>query len=98
MTDTTGFAVGDVVYIDNGTIGNSEWGRVKAVSANTSITIEDNLVNAQTGATVYDQAQIFRAVDINLRAIGRIRVVVDNTGTGQAIAVEAHMVTADSFE
>lgn len=97
MTSTSGFAVGDIVYIDNATIGNSEWGRIKAVSTDVSITIEDNLVNAQTGATVYDQAQIFRAVDINCRAIGRLRVVVDNTGTGQAIAVEAHMVTADSF-
>lgn len=97
MTDTTGFVAGDIIYIDNGTIGNSEWGRIKSIVGNTSVTIEDNLVNAQTGATVYDQAQIFRAVDINCRAIGRLRVVVDNTGTGQAIAVEADMVSADSF-
>lgn len=97
VASTTGLVVGDIIYIDNGTIGNSEWGRIKAISANVSVTIEDNLVNAQTGATLYDQAQIFRAVDINCRAIGRLRVVVDNTGTGQAIAIESHMVTADSF-
>lgn len=97
MAATAGFVVGSIIYIDNSTIANSEWGRVKAVSANASVTIEDNLLFAQTGSTVYGQAQIFRAVDINCRAIGRLRVVVDNTGTGQAIAVEAHMITADSF-
>ena len=94
---TAGFVAGDIIFIQNGTIGNSEWGRVKSIVTNTSVTIEDNLVNAQTGATMYDQAQIFRAVDINCRALGRLRLVVDNTGTGQAIAVEAHVVTADSF-
>lgn len=97
VASTTGFVAGDIIYIDNGTIGNSEWGRVKSIVTNTSITIEDNLVNGQTGATIYDQAQIFRAIDINCRAIGRLRVVVDNKGSGQAVAVEAHMVTADSF-
>lgn len=94
---TAGFVAGDIIFIDNGTIGNSEWGRIKSISANVSVTIEDNLVNAQTGATIYDQAQIFRVVDINCRAISRLRVVIDNTGTGQAIAIEADAVTADSF-
>lgn len=97
VASTTGFTAGDLIYIDNGTIGNSEWGRVKSISTNVSITIEDNLVNAQTCATMYDQAQIFRPVDINCRAIGRLRLVVDNTASGQAVAVEAHIVTATSF-
>lgn len=97
VASTTNLTAGDIIYIDNGTIANSEWGRIKSISTNTSVTIEDNLVNAQTGATLYDQAQIFRVVDINCRAIGRLRLVVDNTGTGQAVAVEAHVVTADSF-
>lgn len=97
VASTTNLVVGDIIYIDNGTIANSEWGRIKSVVTNTSVTIEDNLVNAQTGATIFDQAQIFRIVDVNCRAIGRLRLVVDNTGTGQAIAVEAAIVTADSF-
>jgi hypothetical protein len=97
VASTTNLVAGDIIYIDNGTIANSEWGRIKSISSNVSVTIEDNLVNAQTGATLYDQAQIFRVVDVNCRAIGRLRLVVDNTGTGQAIAVEAHIVTADGF-
>ena len=93
VSSTTNLVVGDLVYIDNSTIGNS----IKSVSTNTSVTIEDNLVNAQTGSTIYDQAHIFRVVDVNCRAVGRLRLVADNSGTGQAVAVEAHMVTADSF-
>jgi hypothetical protein len=93
---TSGLVAGDLVYIDNGTIGNSEWGRVKSISTNTSITIEDNLLNAQTGATIYDQAEYF-AAQIDLTAVGRIRVVADGRNTGQAVAVEALMVTGDSI-
>lgn len=96
VASTTNLVVGDIIFIDNGTIGNSEWGRIKAVSTNTSVTIEDNLVNAQTGATIYDQAEMFVA-QLDLTAVGRLRLVADGSGTGQAVAVEAHMVTGDSI-
>lgn len=94
---TTNLTAGDIIFIQNGTIGNSEWGRIKSVSTNTSVTIEDNLANAQTSSTMFDQGQIFRVADINCRALGRLRVVVDNTGTGQTIAFEIEMITTDSF-
>lgn len=99
VASTTNLTAGDLIYIDNTTIGNSEWHRIKSITTNTSVTLEDNLANAQSSgaATIFDQAQIFRPVNLDLRAIGRIRVVVDNTGTGQAIAIESHIVTADSF-
>ena len=54
------------------------------------------LVNAQTGSTIYDQGEFFSTV-LDLTAIGRIRLVADFSGTGQACAVEAYMVTADSI-
>lgn len=96
VASTTNLTVGDLIYIDNGTIGNSEWGRIKSVSTNTSVTIEDNLVNAQTGATIYDQAEFYVA-QLDLTAVGRIRLVANGCNTGQAVAVEAHMVTGDSI-
>lgn len=96
MTSTTGMGVGDIVYIDNGTIANSEWGRIKVVTSNTSITLEDNLVNAQTGATVYPAGEMF-AAQIDCTAVGRLRVVVDGSGTGQAVAVEAELVSGDAI-
>jgi hypothetical protein len=96
MASTTGFTVGDIVYIDNGTIANSEWGRIKTVTTNTSITLEDNLVNAQTGATVYAGAQIFTAA-LDLSGVKRLRVVANGSGTGQAVALQAQIITCDSI-
>ncbi len=95
MTSTTNFAVGDIIYIDNTTIANSEWGRVKTVTTNTSVTIEDNLVNAQTSSTVYRAAEMYPAL-LDLSAVTRLRLVADGSGTGQAMACEAFLVTADS--
>jgi hypothetical protein len=97
MASTTGFTVGDVVYIDNTTIANSEWGRIKTVTSNTSITLEDNLVNAQTGATVYAGAQIFTAANLDLSGVKRLRVVANGSGTGQAVALQAQIITCDSI-
>ena len=97
MASTTGFVVGDVVYFDNTTVLNSEWGRIKAVAANVSVTLEDVLANAQTGATVYDQAEIYAPVSVDLRGAKRIRVVADGAGGGQAFAVEAKMLAWDEL-
>lgn len=96
VASTTNLVAGDMIYIDNSTIGNSEWGRIKSISANVSVTIEDNLVNAQTGSTLFDQAELYTSY-LDLSAVGRIRVVADFSGTGQACAVQAFMVTADSI-
>ena len=96
VASTINLAAGDLVFIDNSTIENSEWGRVKAISTNSSITLEDNLANAQTGSTIYDSAEYFVA-QLDLSSIGRLRLVVDGRNTGQAVAVEAFMVTADSI-
>ena len=96
MASTTNLAANDIIYIDNGTIANSEWGRIKSVSTNVSVTIEDNLVNAQTGATIYDGAEVFVA-NLNLQSVGRIRVVVDGSSFTQAFAIESHIVTTDSI-
>jgi hypothetical protein len=95
VASTTNLTVGDLIYIDNGTIANSEWGRIKSIVTNTSVTIEDNLANAQTGATLYDQAEIV-GLRVDLVDVMRLRVVADGSGTGQAVAVEVIMSTWDS--
>lgn len=95
MANTTNITVGDYLYIDNTTIANSEWGRVKAVSSNTSATIEDNLANAQTSSTIYDSAEQF-ICQLDLTAISRIRIVVDGASYTQAFAIKVLMVTGDS--
>jgi len=96
VASTTNLTAADIVFIDNSTIGNSEWGRVKSISTNASITIEDNLVNAQTGSTIYDAAEIFPPVAIPAGAV-RVRAVIDGANFTQAFAVQVGLITIDSI-
>jgi hypothetical protein len=94
VASTTNLAAGDLIFIDNGTIGNSEWARIKSISLNTSVTVEDALVNAATGCTIYDSAEIYAPVAIPEGA-ARIRCVVDGSLFTQAFAVQALYSTID---
>lgn len=96
VASTTNLAAGDIVFFDNSTIGNSEWGRIKSIVANTSVTLEDAITNAQTGSTIYDRAEMFVA-QLDLTAVKRLRVVVDGSLFTQAFAIEAHMVSGDAI-
>jgi hypothetical protein len=93
---TANLAAGDVIFIDNGTIGNSEWARIKSIVLNTSVTVEDALVNAATGCTIYDAAEIYAPVAVPEGA-SRIRLVVDGSLFTQAFAVEARYSTIDGI-
>jgi hypothetical protein len=93
---TTNLAAGDIIFIDNGTIGNSEWARIKSIVTNTSVTVEDALVNAATGCTLTDSAEIYAPVAIPEGA-SRIRCVVDASLFTQACAVEARYSTIDGI-
>jgi len=96
VASTTNLTAGDLIFIDNGTIANSEWARIKAISANVSVTVEDALVNAATGCTLYDSAEIYAPVAIPEGAL-RIRCVVDASLFTQACAVEARYSTIDGI-
>ncbi len=96
VASTTNLAAGDVIYIDNGTIANSEWARIKSIVTNTSVTIEDGLVNAQTGATIYDLAEIYSPIAIPEGAV-RIRAVADGSLFTQAFAIQVSLMTLDSL-
>jgi len=96
VASTTNLTAGDIIYIDNGTIANSEWGRIKSIVSNTSVTIEDNLVNAQTSSTIYDTAEIYAPVQIPEGAV-RIRFVADGDLFTQAFAVDAYYTTIDGI-
>lgn len=97
VASTTGFAVGQVVFIRNTTPANSEWGRIKSMVANTSITLEDNLLFAQTGSTIRNRAEIPNAIALDLTPIKRLRLVVDGSQFTQLFAVRARLVTGDSI-
>lgn len=96
MASTTGFARGDVILIKNSTFANSEFHRIVAVTTNTSVTIIDGITNSQTGSTIYNQAEMYVS-QLDLTAIGRIRVVADCSDTGRETAIAAYLVTGDSI-
>jgi hypothetical protein len=90
---TTNLSVEDLIFIKNTTLANSEFHRIKAVTANTNVTVDDDLTNAQTGSTVYDQAEEYVA-PLDLTAIKRIRLQVDNAQNARTVCVEAIAVAA----
>lgn len=94
---TTGLAIGDIIYIDNTTIGNSEFHRIKLVTASTSVTLEDNLNNTQgVTSNIYNAAEMYTC-QLDLASIGRLRLVIDGANFTQAFAIEAFMVTGDNI-
>lgn len=95
VASTANLAAGDLVFISNGTPANSEWGRVKSIVTNTSITLEDNLVNAQTGSTLYDSAEIYAPVPIP-KNVYRMRAVIDGASFTQAFSAQVKYSTVES--
>jgi len=88
MADTTGFVAGALVFIKNSTIINSEVHRIKSVATNTSITLDDNLTNAQTGSTCYSVAEKFGEV-FSVFPFKRIRIQFDNTANARTSVIDA---------
>jgi len=96
VSSTTNLSVGNIIFIKNATIANSEWARISGVTTNASITVIDGLTNAQTGSTIYNLAEMYTA-QLDLTAIGRIRLVADGSGTGRATVIQGLMTTGDSI-
>lgn len=98
MASTANLLVGNIIFIDNSTIGNSEWGRIKSIVVNTSITLEDNLLFAQNAgaATIYNKAEMYPC-QVDLTPHLRLRVVVDGSLFTQAFAIRARLSSGDSI-
>ena len=76
------------IYFKNSTIANSELGYLVSHVANTSVTIQDGITNAQTGSTMWDIAKRY-VVQIPLSAV-RVRVIYDNTYDSDGAAVDTY--------
>jgi len=96
---TTGFAAGDLLYIqDTGTLADSEWARCQEVVLNTSVNLIDGLTTQKDSADViWNDANVFFC-SLDLTAVSRVRVVFTHEGaTGANCHVKALMVTGDSI-
>jgi hypothetical protein len=98
VASTTGFAASDKLYIqDTGTLADSEWATCQEIATDTSINLVDGLTTGKDSADViWNSAEIFPPCQIDLTAIGRVRVVFMHEGaTGANVHVKAIMVTGD---
>lgn len=86
----TNFAAGNFVFFLNSTLANSDWSRVQSISSAT-LTLGEGIVNAQTGSTCYSQAEEYAVDSLSVLGMSKIRVQVDNSGTGQGIVVWARI-------
>src|SRR3990172_2152718 len=73
------------IFFLNGTVANSELGLLVSHVANTSVTVQDGITNAQTSSTMYDIAKRY-VVQLPFSA-NRVRVIYDNTrdATGSTV-------------
>lgn len=96
---TAGFVANDILYIqDAGTLANSEWARCQEISTNAFIKLIDGLTNQKDASDViWNDADIF-VCQLDLTAIGRVRVVFQHEGAvGANCHVKGLMVTGDSI-
>lgn len=98
VASTTGFVAGDLLYLQNSTVGNGEWAQCQEIVSNTSINLIDGLTNQQTSSsTIWNDANVFTC-QLDLTAVGRLRVVFQHEGaTGANCHVKAIMITGDSI-
>lgn len=96
VTSATNISVGDVLYLGDTSTANWELVRVKGVSG-TTITPEDAVTYAHANsAAVTDQAEMVSPV-LGCQTYKRLRVVVDNAGSGQTMAAEVLYSTLDNY-
>lgn len=89
VVSTTGFAAGNLVYIRDGTLADSEWAIVREIVASTSIILVDGLAreHAATTTTIFGSAEKF-SVKLDLRGARRLRAVYLHEG---ATAADVHI-------
>lgn len=98
VASTTGFAVEDVLYIqDTGTLADSEWAICKTFVSNTNIQLIDGLTTQKDSADVIWNDASTWVVPLDLSDCESFRVVWQHEGaTGANGHVKALAITKDS--
>lgn len=96
---TTGFVAGDLLYIqDTTTLADSEWARCQEIVTNVSINLNDGLtVQKDSADVIWNDADVF-ICQLDLTAVGRVRVIFSHEGAvGANCHVKAIMTVGDSI-
>ena len=87
-------ALGDIVFWENATLANSEWGKVVArvvTGGSESFTLQDGLTNAQTAAKlIYNKAEQF-VLNLDVEVFTRMRVIVNNNNGTTNVAIKSRV-------
>ena len=94
LAGSLGFSASDVIVIADGTLASTEWARIKSMSGAVA-TMEETLGFSHSTGTSYTGAQMF-AAPLDLRGIGRLRLVADGMNHGVTFLIEAYLNTLDS--
>lgn len=98
VASTTGFAIGDELYIqDTTTLADSEWATLRSLVTNTSLTLIDGLTVAKDSADkIFNDASRW-AIRLDLNAVESFRVVWTHEGAAGADGhIKALAITHDS--
>lgn len=95
VVDEADSAAGDVIYLRDTVVTDSEWALVREVVVNTSIDIVDGLTRAHAATTtsIWTLAEKFIA-RMNIKAAVRLRVVYMNEG---GTAADTHIKVDGTF-
>lgn len=96
---TAGFVANDILYIqDAGTVADGEWARCREIVTDTTIDLVDGLTNAKDASDViWNDADIWTC-QLDLTAIGRVRVVFQHEGAaGVNCHIKAMAIYGDSI-
>ena len=99
VTLTAGFVANDVLYIqDVTTLADSEWGRCREIATDTTIDLVDGLTNAKAiNDVIWNDADVFTC-QLDLTAIGRVRVVFQHEGAaGADCHIKADAIYGDAI-
>ncbi len=97
VVSASNMAIGDILFLSHSAAANYELVRIKSI-ASLTITPEENVINAHANAAIVtDQAEMIITPAVDLTSYNRVRAVIDNSNSGQAISVEVNFVTFDSF-
>lgn len=96
---TAGFVANDIIYIQDTTVvADGEWGRCREIVTDTTIDLVDGLTNAKDNADViWNDADIWTC-QLDLTAVGRVRVVFQHEGAaGVNCHIKAMAIYGDSI-
>lgn len=99
VASTTGFAVGDTIYVQDATVNNGEWHRIIRIVTNASITIAHGLADAKAGTdTIWGEAEQF-PFEFDVSNYKRLKVDYNNetAATGSNTHIRGTLIRADSI-